>query len=180
MVAGGGGGRAPTRGSSPRLFGIQQEQQTSDDFYTPRWIFDRMGITFDLDVAAPPGGVPWVPADRYYTLEDDGLTAPWSGRVWMNPPYSHPAPWLDRFVAHGDGVALLTVAKSAWSQRLWDDQRAALVFIASGFEFVVSDDLTGGDKRYRQIFMPLWLVAFGGECAEAIARVGPIRGGCHV
>ena len=38
----------------------------------------------------------------------------------MNPPYSHPAPWVDRFITHRHGVALLTVAKSAWSQRLWD------------------------------------------------------------
>lgn len=26
---------------------------TSDDCYTPRWVFDAMGLRFDLDVAAP-------------------------------------------------------------------------------------------------------------------------------
>ena len=31
---------------------------TSDDCYTPRWVFDAMGLEFDLDVAAPVGG-PW-------------------------------------------------------------------------------------------------------------------------
>ena len=159
---------------SPRLFAVEQNQQTSDDLYTPRWIFDRMAITFDLDVAAPPGGVEWIPANRYFTLADDGLTTPWEGRVWMNPPYSHPAPWSNRFIDHGHGVALLTVAKSAWSQRLWD-HADAIVFIATGTEFVVSHDVTGGDNRYRQIFTPVWLVAFGDECVNAIARVGSVR-----
>jgi hypothetical protein len=37
---------------------------TSDDCYTPRWVFDAMGLRFDLDVAAPVGG-PWhVPCER--------------------------------------------------------------------------------------------------------------------
>lgn len=51
----------------PRLFPVQQDGLTSDDYYTPRWLFDRMGITFDLDVCAPPGGVPWIPATRATT-----------------------------------------------------------------------------------------------------------------
>lgn len=29
-----------------------------------------------------------VRATTYYTIEDDGLTKPWYGRVWLNPPYS--------------------------------------------------------------------------------------------
>jgi hypothetical protein len=70
---------------------------TSDDCYTPRWIFDAMALRFDLDVAAPPGG-PWhVPCERYYTAEDDGLSQPWDGLVWCNPPYSNFLPWAERF-----------------------------------------------------------------------------------
>ena len=54
---------------------------TSDDCYTPRWVFDAMALEFDLDVAAPPGG-PWhVPCKRYYTAEEDGLAQPWEGLV---------------------------------------------------------------------------------------------------
>jgi hypothetical protein len=57
--------------------------------YTPRWVFDAMRLSFDLDVAAPVGGPRHVPAMRYYTPDDDGLSQPWDGLVWCNPPYSH-------------------------------------------------------------------------------------------
>ena len=85
--------RRPTM--SDHLFPLASDafKVTSDDCYTPRWVFDAMGLTFDLDVAAPPGG-PWhVPAARYYTAEDDGLTSPWDGLVWCNPPYSRMKDW---------------------------------------------------------------------------------------
>ena len=35
------------------LFGEEQAEITTDDYYTPTWLFDQMGIGFDLDVAAP-------------------------------------------------------------------------------------------------------------------------------
>ena len=89
-----------------RLFDVGHEL-TSDDWYTPPLVFDALGITFDLDPCAPPGGVPWIPAPRWFTESDDGLSQPWRGRVWLNPPYSSPAPWLEKFVDHGDGVALI-------------------------------------------------------------------------
>jgi hypothetical protein len=70
---------------------------TSDDCYTPRWVFDAMGLQFDLDVAAPVGG-PWhVPCARYYTAADDGLAQPWDGLVWCNPPYSRFMVWAERW-----------------------------------------------------------------------------------
>ena len=61
--------------SNSRLFPVAQEQLTTDDYYTPPWVFEQMKLTFDLDVAAPPGGVEWVPADRFYSQADDGVHA---------------------------------------------------------------------------------------------------------
>lgn len=88
---------------------------TSDDCYTPRWVFDAMGLEFDLDVAAPPGG-PWhVPAKRYYTAEDDGLTQPWEGLVWCNPPYSSYWAWAQRWAAHESGALMgIVLPETAW------------------------------------------------------------------
>jgi len=91
---------------------------TNDDWYTPRWIFDAAGLLFDLDVCAPVAPeFRTCPARRYLTVLDDGLTAPWDGLVWMNPPYSNPAPWVDRFASHPAGLALLPAANSRWRGR---------------------------------------------------------------
>lgn len=89
-----------------RLLDIEPIVST-DDWYTPAWIFDAMGVTFDIDVCAPPGGVPWIPADTYFTENDDGLAQEWKGFVWCNPPYSDPTPWLDRMREHGSGIILV-------------------------------------------------------------------------
>lgn len=51
---------------------------------------------FDLDPAA--GCEPTPIADTRYTPEDDGLTSPWFGTVWLNPPFSEKARWYRRFV----------------------------------------------------------------------------------
>ena len=48
----------------------------SDEWYTPAYVFDALGCRFDLDVAAPLMPTK-VPADRFYTKEDDGLSSPW-------------------------------------------------------------------------------------------------------
>lgn len=147
----------------PPLFGMPQEMLTKDDYYTPAFVFERMGITFDIDVCAPPSGIPWIPAARYFTKEDDGLSRPWEGRVWMNPPYSQATAWVDKFMAHRNGVALIGHAKSRWHNRLWAGCDAAVV-PDEYFDFV------GGS-----IFMPVWFAAYGEECVEAIGRLGVIR-----
>lgn len=146
-----------------QLIAWPQAARTHDDYFTPKEVFDRLGLRFDLDVCAPPGGVPWVPADRFYTMEDDGLSKDWHGRVWMNPPYSKATPWVRRFIEHRHGIALVGHAKSAWHVELWGQADACAV-PDRYFDFV------GGS-----IFWPVWFAAFGEECVEALERVGVVR-----
>ncbi len=150
---------------------------TSDDCYTPRWVFDAMGLQFDLDVAAPIGG-PWhVPATRYYTAEDDGLTASWDGLVWCNPPYSSFAAWADRWLAHDRGLLMgMMLPQTRWTKRVLMGCDA-LTFCGIG---------TGGSRGGREGFVrpdgtqmrprtPVF-IAFRGvgiEPAERLAAADP-------
>jgi hypothetical protein len=152
---------------SPRLFPVTQEQFTSDDYYTPRWVFEYMDIRFDLDVCAPPGGIPWIPADHYYTQADDGLLAPWHGRVWMNPPFSRPKPWAERFREHRHGVAIFPHSMGQWVTRLWAEADGWIV-VPPPITFI-KEGVTG------PIPIPVSMAAYGDECVEAISRIGVVR-----
>ena len=147
------------------LFGAAQTQLTSDDYYTPAHIFEALGLRFDLDVCSPPGGVPWVPAARFFTMEDDGLAQDWEGRVWMNPPYSNAKRWVHRFMEHRHGIALLPHAKSIWHSEIWDAADA----LAQPPRRVI---FVGGDG---DVSLPTFFAAFGDECVEALANVGTVR-----
>ncbi len=56
----------------------------SDEWYTPNWIFDGLGLTFDADVASPGKNISLCPASRHYTIINNGLEQDWEGLVWMN------------------------------------------------------------------------------------------------
>jgi hypothetical protein len=113
-----------------RLFDLASDAVaiTSDDCYTPKWVFDAMGIHVDLDVASPVGG-PWhVPCDRYYTAADDGLAQPWDGSVWCNPPYSTAERWVDKWAAHPTGALMTQVAsRQKWRSALYGAADAVYV-----------------------------------------------------
>jgi hypothetical protein len=95
----------------------------TDDWYTPRSIFVALGMSFDLDPCSPGAGH-WVPARRVYTKHDDGLIRPWFGVVFMNPPFGHRnghVPWLKKFIAHGNGIAIVRAYTSSawWHDHIW-------------------------------------------------------------
>lgn len=58
----------------------------TDMHSTPQDFFDKLNTEFGftLDVCATSENAK---CERYYTKQDDGLSQPWSGSVWMNPPY---------------------------------------------------------------------------------------------
>jgi hypothetical protein len=93
-----------------------------DERYTPAWVFEALGLRFDLDVAAPVDETHRVvPAERYLTIHDDGLSVPWDGLVWMNPPYSNASAWMRRLKDHPDWVCLVIVSSNTVAtSELWE------------------------------------------------------------
>lgn len=136
-----------------------------DEHYTPAFIFEKLALTFDIDVCAPPGGVSWIPAKNYYTETDDALVQPWMGRVWMNPPYSRPTPFVKKFIEHGNGIALLVVSRSMWFRDLWA-VCDAVVPTPYNMKFQRPDGHT------KQISFQTFLFAMGEENAIALTRLG--------
>lgn len=69
-----------------------------NDRYTLEWTLDWakkiVGVKkFDLDVAACAAAHC---AEKYYTFADDGLSEPWFGHVWCNPPYDNLEAWVKK------------------------------------------------------------------------------------
>lgn len=62
----------------------------SADHYTPPEIVSLAVKTLgaiDLDPCSNSKRDPVIPAREHYTKADNGLSLPWSGRVYLNPPY---------------------------------------------------------------------------------------------
>ena len=148
----------------------------SDEWSTPQDTFDRLNseFLFDVDLAATAENAK-VPS--FYTKEMDSLSISWSGDTmrkdgpacgWLNPPYSSPQQWIEKFLAHGDGVALVQVSKARWFDRLWASS-VPMVLNRADFKFIATDG------TYKGVFMPTCFIALGDECVEALARLGRVR-----
>lgn len=87
----------------------------TDNWATPQDFFNNLNAEFhfDLDVCADEINHK---CDKYYTKEQDGLTMPWKGIVWCNPPYGREiGSWVRRalfaFVS-GSTVVMLIPART--------------------------------------------------------------------
>lgn len=136
----------------------------SNDWWTPKYIFDALGVRFDLDVSAPANGPLYVPCSRWYS--EKSLQMPWDGFIWMNPPFGGRnglIPWLDKFFGHGNGIALVPDRTSApWWQEM--ARRAdALLFVNGKVKFIRPDGETGDSPSNGTV-----LVASGCRGVESL------------
>lgn len=144
----------------------------SDHWYTPPYIFDALGETFDMDVAAPMLLPSWI-GDRLKPfnasggrrwLWKDSLETLWDGFIWMNPPFggrNSLEPWLDRFFEHGSGIALTPDRTSApWFQKAWP--KASAVLFIPKVRFIRPDGSTGNSPANGTA---LWAVGHRAEMA---------------
>lgn len=97
-----------------------------NEWYTPERYLDLAREVLgeiDLDPASCAFANETVKARLFYSEDDDGLTKPWHGRVWMNPPYSADLvlKFAEKFVSEyndgnvTDGIVLVNNAtETAW------------------------------------------------------------------
>jgi hypothetical protein len=138
---------------------------SSDEHYTPKHIFDSLGIAFDLDVASPHGGLSSVPAKEWFcACCKPALEQQWFGNVWMNPPFSKPTPFVDKFIQHGNGIALLVVSRSRWFGDLWE-MADAVVPTPYNLKF------DRPDEKPKQISFQTMLFAIGNDNVKALKNM---------
>lgn len=80
----------------------------------------RPEFTFDLDPCALPVSAK---APRYFTPDDDGLSQPWDGVVFMNPPYGS---GIGRWVAKARqeaarGATVVALIPARTDTRYWHE-----------------------------------------------------------
>src|SRR5262245_9942572 len=117
----------------------------SSEWRTPRFIFDALGLTFDLDPCAPTSGFYAVPAKKIYTVHDNGRALPWFGLVYVNSPWSEKkravVPWLRRYFAHNDGGIFVCVARTScdWWHELVLPHAELICFPTGKTQFINPD-----------------------------------------
>lgn len=115
---------APVRDLFPEAIKSIHPDDVLDERYTTRetmeWVRKTARVTgFDLDVAACEESHH---ADRFYTKADDGLSKPWRGRCWCNPPYSDIAPWVSKAwqsMAEGAELVAMLIPATRTEQSWW-------------------------------------------------------------
>lgn len=141
------------------------KSSNTNEWLTPPWLLEKLG-SFDLDPCAPINRL-WATAKKHYTIEDNGLALPWSGRVWLNPPYSDADIWLEKLRRHGNGVALIfaRTETSMFFQHVWG-AADGLLFLKGRVVFYYPD----GTIAPGNSGAPSVLVAYGADNVNYLYR----------
>ena len=160
--------------------------QTGDyEWYSPAAVVEVARAVLgaiDLDPASCAAANTVVQAARFYTSDDDGLEQPWSGRVFLNPPYRQPE--IDQFsekLAHhvqaGDISAAIVLVNNCTDTE-WFSTLAgvatAFCFPSERFRYWRSDRTTTAGALQGQV-----LVYAGPDVAtfkERFSAIGLVLG----
>jgi len=107
-------------------------QSGCNEWYTPieyiQAAKEVMG-SIDLDPASSEIAQRWIQAHTHYTIDDDGLTHDWHGRVWLNPPWGRlSGDFVTKLVSEmaagrvTEAIVLVNAhsTDAQWFQPLWD------------------------------------------------------------
>lgn len=90
------------------------------EWATPQCLFERLADRFgpfDLDPCASAENAK---SARYFTIDQDGLSQPWQGRVFMNPPYGRGiGSWLRKAHESSLSGALVVCLVPARTDTAW-------------------------------------------------------------
>ena len=109
-------------GHNHNAIGTQGHVSIDRNWYTPE-IYIEMAREvmggIDLDPASDLEAQKVVKAKQFIDKEANGLKQSWQGRIWLNPPWSDPQPWLEKLIAEevDQAIVLTTNAtETEWFQ----------------------------------------------------------------
>jgi len=147
------------------------------EWYTPPEILECvrecLGV-IDLDPASSTVAQTVVKATQYFTIDDDGLAQPWSGRVFLNPPYARDAigAFITKLTGHIDAgdvsqAVVLTNngTDTGWCDDLWE-RASAVAFPPARVRFLRPDGTPGAPLQGQ-------MLTYCGTRPEAFAEAFP-------
>ena len=157
--------------------------QKSDERYTPKWVLDLveqiLGV-IDLDPCADPQKR--VPALRHLTKEDDGLSCGWSGKVFLNPPFSKSSDWIKHLsiYCHTGSVSEAVVLVPVMSL---NNKSSSLLMKGTASAFaMIGRQLSFLDQDYKEMgvgtMFPFTLVYVGNRTQHFLDQVRDVGIGC--
>lgn len=154
-----------------------------NEWYTPPVFIEAarqaMG-GIDLDPASSEIANQTVQASTFYSTQDDGRSARWFGRVWMNPPYAQPliAHFAERVSAAFERgeieqacVLVNNATETTWFQTMLESA-CALCLVRGRVKFIDPDGNASGAPLQGQV-----VLYFGNEpvkFANAFGALGVI------
>jgi phage N-6-adenine-methyltransferase len=152
--------------NSPAAGGPNSQFRTdfngNNEWYTPAPYIElarRVMGGIDLDPASCEHAQKTVQATRFYTEADDGLSKPWNGRVWLNPPYAQPA--IEQFIGKlvhevEERLAAAILLTNNSTDTGWFHQAAgassAICFTKGRIRFETAEGLTPQSPAMGQAF----------------------------
>ena len=138
------------------------------EWYTPAWIFEKLGLKFDLDPCHSRQPIKWIPAAKTFTIDDNGLLQKWTGLVWLNPPYGRmTTSWLKKMHEHRQGVALVFARTDCKWYHDYIVKAEAILFLQGRVAFVNGSGRPGGAGAGCGSI----LVAWGSESVKALSKM---------
>lgn len=122
-------------------------QSKSADWETPQDFFDALDAEFGftLDVCASAENAK---CKRYFSKEDDGLSRPWDGVCWMNPPYGKEIPkWMEKaYMESLRGATVVCLVPARTDTRWWHSyaEKGEKRFVKGRLKFL---DFSGSTLR---------------------------------
>lgn len=129
---------------------------SSCEWPTPRALFVELELIFGGFTLDPCATAENAKCARFFTKEDDGLSQPWSGKVFMNPPYGREiGKWVKKAWEESQrGALVVCILPARVDTRWWHD------YASKGYVYFLRGRLKFGAAKNSAPF-PSAIVTFG-------------------